>query len=103
MQNIRNLYKTGSLKMAERELGKYKLVLVGVQEVRWENSGTELAQDYTFFYGEENEGHQLGKDFFTHKRIISVVRRVQSVSDRMLYTKSKSMVQYYCSECAQPK
>jgi uncharacterized protein YodC (DUF2158 family) len=28
--------------------------LMGVQEVRWEGSGTEPAGEYTFFYGDEN-------------------------------------------------
>jgi hypothetical protein len=30
-----------------RELGKYKLDLVGVQEVRCEKGGNERAEDYT--------------------------------------------------------
>jgi exonuclease III len=34
--NIRSLYRIGSVKTVARELGKYKLDLVGVQEVRWE-------------------------------------------------------------------
>jgi hypothetical protein len=46
-----------------RELGKYKIDLVGVQEVRWEKGGTERAQDCTFFYGQGNEDHQLGTEF----------------------------------------
>jgi hypothetical protein len=29
---------------------------VGVQEVGWEKGITERAEDYTFFYGEGNEG-----------------------------------------------
>jgi hypothetical protein len=29
--------------------------LVGVQEVRWDTSGTELSGKYTFFYGKERE------------------------------------------------
>jgi hypothetical protein len=37
--------------MVARELGKYKLDLKGVQEVRWDKGGTECAEDYTFFYG----------------------------------------------------
>jgi hypothetical protein len=32
-----------------------------------------------------NEDHQLGTDLFVHKRIISAVRRVKFVSDRMSY------------------
>jgi hypothetical protein len=71
--NIRSLYRTGSLTTVARELGKYKLVLVGVQ-VRWENGGTERAEDYTFFYGQRNGDHQLGTGFFVRKRIVSAVR-----------------------------
>jgi hypothetical protein len=47
---IRSLYRIGSLKTVARELGKYKLELVGVQEIRWEKGGTVRAEDYTFFY-----------------------------------------------------
>jgi hypothetical protein len=67
------------------ELGVHKLDLVGVQEVRWEKGGTERAEDYTFFYEHGNGDHQLGTDFVVHKRIVSVVRRVELVSDRMSY------------------
>jgi hypothetical protein len=76
----------GSLMTVARELGKYKLYLVGVQEVRWEKGDTERAEDYTFFYGQGNGDHQLGTGFFVHKRILSAVRRVEFVSDRMSYT-----------------
>jgi exonuclease III len=81
--NIRSLYRIGSLKTVARELGKYKLELVGVQEVRWEKGGTERAEDYTFFHGQGNGDHQLGIGFFVHKRILSAVRREEFISDRM--------------------
>jgi hypothetical protein len=61
------------------------LDLVGVQEVRWEDGGTEPAGEYTFFYGKENENQGLGTGFFVHRRKISAVKRVEFVSDRMSY------------------
>jgi exonuclease III len=61
--NVRSLYRSRSLKTVTRELGKYKIDLVGLQEVRWDKGGTEWAEDYTFFYGAGNEDHQLGTGF----------------------------------------
>jgi hypothetical protein len=43
--SARGLYGSGSLKTVSRELAKYKLDLVGVQEVRWDKGGTEPADD----------------------------------------------------------
>ena len=47
--NVRSLYRAGSLTAAARELARYKLDLVGVQEVRWDKGGTVRAGDYNFF------------------------------------------------------
>jgi hypothetical protein len=64
-----------------RELSRYKIDLVGVQEVRWEGGGTEPAGEYACFYGKGNENHELGTGFLC----ISAVKRVEFVSDMMSY------------------
>jgi exonuclease III len=52
---------------------------VEVQEVRWEGGGTEPTGKYTFIYKKRNENHELGA------RLISSVKRVEFVNDRMSY------------------
>jgi hypothetical protein len=58
---------------------------VGVQEVSWDRGGTELAGEYTFFYGKGNENRELGTGFYVPTRITSTVKREKFISDRMSY------------------
>jgi len=47
--NVRSLYRAGSLKAAARELARYQLDVVCVQEVRWDKRGIVRAGDCDFF------------------------------------------------------
>jgi hypothetical protein len=66
------MYREGSLMTAVKEISKYKLELVEIQEVKWDRGGTEPAGEY----GKGNENRELSADFFVHKRIISAAKRV---------------------------
>jgi exonuclease III len=83
--NVRSMDRAGSLMTAARDLAKYKLDLVGVQEVRWGKEGTVRVGEYTFFNGKRQENHQLGTGFFVHQRIVSAIKRVEFVSEKLSY------------------
>jgi hypothetical protein len=38
--NVRSMHRAGSFRAVSEEISKYKLELVGVQEVRWDRGGT---------------------------------------------------------------
>jgi hypothetical protein len=60
--NVKSLYRASSLKTLARKLAKYKLDLVAVQNIRWDEGGSQPADDYIFFYGDGNAIHHLGTD-----------------------------------------
>jgi exonuclease III len=61
--NIRSLRGRGAIKTIAGELGKYKLDLVCVQEVRWEKGCTKRAEDFIFLM-EKGMGSSVGTGFF---------------------------------------
>jgi exonuclease III len=69
--NVRSVCRVDAVKSVVRELEKYKLDLVGVQEVRWEGEGYQTAEN------------QSGTGFFVNNKIISAVERVEFVYERM--------------------
>ena len=83
--NFRSLYRAGSLKAAARELVRYKLDVVGVQEVRWDKRHTVRAEDCDFFTGKEMNIINLEQVFFVHPRIVSAMKRVEFVKDNSSY------------------
>jgi hypothetical protein len=71
--NVRSLYRTGSLKTVASEFAKYKLDLVTVWDVGWDEDCSQPADCYTFFYGSGNVNYHLGAGFFIRKGVTSAV------------------------------
>ena len=62
--NVRSLYRAGSLKAAARELARYKLDLVDVQEFRWDKGGTVRAGDCNCFLWKMKRKPSIGNRIF---------------------------------------
>jgi exonuclease III len=52
--NVSSHYRVHSVKAVARQLARYNLDLVAVQEVRWAEGGSQPADDQTFFSGSGN-------------------------------------------------
>jgi len=83
--NVRSLYRSDSLIAVFKKLARCKLDLVCIQEVRLDKGDTVGAGDYNFFNGKGKENHHLETGFFVHHRVMSAVKRVEFVIDRMPY------------------
>ena len=47
--------------------------------------GHSKNRGFNFFYGKGKHIHQLGTGFFVHHRILSAIKRVKFVNDRVSY------------------
>ena len=61
--NVRSLYRAGSLIAATRELARYKLDLVGVQQVRWDKGAQYDQRIINFSMDKETKIINLEQDF----------------------------------------
>jgi len=58
--NVRSLYRVGSIKAAARKLARYKLEVVGVQEISWDKEGKGII----IFLRERKQESSAGIRFF---------------------------------------
>jgi len=63
--NVGSLCRAGSLTTAARELSRYKLDLVGVQEVRWDKGGTIRAGNCFFLWKRKQQSSIRNRIFYT--------------------------------------
>jgi len=81
--NIRTLFKPGAAQCLVKEIRKYNLGMVVLQEIRWDDKGTLDLQDMNIFYGECNDRRQFGTGFAVHKSIVPLVTELKSINPRI--------------------
>jgi hypothetical protein len=72
--NVRCLYKAGLLTAAARELARYKLDLVVVQEVRWDKEGK---MDFQEVGGGRRDWMELAQDRDRWRVLVSKVKNLR--------------------------
>jgi hypothetical protein len=64
--NVRTLFKTGSMNCIVREIERYKVKLVALQEIRWSDTDSINTNDTTILYGKCDNQRQFGTGFAVH-------------------------------------
>jgi exonuclease III len=81
--NIRTLFKPGGAQSIIKEIEKYKVEIVALQEIRWDDTGTVNIQETTILYGKCNEQRQFGTGFAVHKSLIPNIREFKDINPRI--------------------
>ena len=87
--NVRSLYRTGAVVGIVKEVGRYNLDIVRLQEVRLPGEEKRNYGTYTLFHGKGNVNHAAGTGFLVSNKIKSTVKEVNYISDRLSYLRMK--------------
>ena len=72
--NVSSLYRTGVVVGIVKEVGRYNLDIVGLQEVRLPGEEIRNYGSYTLFHGKGNINHAAGTEFLVSYKIKSAVK-----------------------------
>jgi endonuclease/exonuclease/phosphatase family metal-dependent hydrolase len=92
--NVRTLFQAGKLDQVCREMDRMKMDLLGMQEVRWNQSGENRTRDgKLFLYSgmpEEDDDHIYGVGLLLSRRMQSSLLEWNPVSERLMIARIKA-------------
>lgn len=74
------MYKSEAATDLVKEIKRYKMKYVPLQEVRWDNFGSTKISKTTIFSGKCKQNHQLGTRFAVHESIIDTEREFKDIN-----------------------
>ena len=82
--NVQSMLKPGKKKEIMEELGKARVDVVAVQEIRWQGQGRIDKKDFSLFYSGPKEGTgQYGTGFIVSAKIRKSLLAFEPLSDRL--------------------
>ncbi|VVC46374.1 Endonuclease/exonuclease/phosphatase [Cinara cedri] len=92
--NVGTLYSTGAAHTVTQEIGRYKLKIVAIQEIRWQGGGSLDINNYTIFYWDCDDRRQFSTGFVVHKSIVPNVMEFKTFNPRISLLTIKT---YWCN------
>jgi len=80
--NLRGVYQEGAIKNLVREIKRYKMDIVAVQETHLKDTGVQEIENVTFFRSGNNK-RQYGVGFLVEQNMKERVRKFEARSDRL--------------------
>jgi hypothetical protein len=94
--NVRTLYESGKIQQLETEMNNYKLVILGVSEVCWNQFGEiDTVGGKTFILSgrvDENDEHKEGVGILMTKVVGKSLREWHPVSKRLLIARFRTSI-----------
>ncbi|XP_025191734.1 craniofacial development protein 2-like, partial [Melanaphis sacchari] len=77
------MFQPGTAISVVKEIEKYKVILVALQEIRWNDEGTIDINDTIILYGKCNERRQFGVGFAVHKSLVHTIKEFKVINYRI--------------------
>uniref|UniRef100_A0A8D9F872 Craniofacial development protein 2 n=1 Tax=Cacopsylla melanoneura TaxID=428564 RepID=A0A8D9F872_9HEMI len=87
--NVRTLYYAGALDNLRREAVTYNLDILAIQETRWTETGLQSCEEYTMYYGGNQEHHTFGTAFLVRNVHLEAIKKYVFINPRLSYIQLK--------------
>ncbi|XP_025423466.1 craniofacial development protein 2-like [Sipha flava] len=81
--NVRNLFKPGAVGTVVKEIERYKLGVVALQEMRWQDTGSMQISNTTLFFGACDGRRQAGSGFAVNNKLLTAVKSFKVINPRL--------------------
>lgn len=88
--NIKTMLKAGKMEEVAKEMNKYKMEIIALQEIRWKEEGKIDKENYTMFYGGEPKQGRNGTGFMISKKFRDKVLKFKVINGRITYIRMKN-------------
>lgn len=88
--NIRTMLQIGKTEEISREMNRYKVDILALQEIRWKGQGRVDKKTYTIYYSGEMKQGQNGTAFMVNRKVAGNVLQFRAISGRLSYLQIKN-------------
>lgn len=83
--NVKTMLKAGKMKEIFREMQKYDITILALQEIRWEGTGIIEKSSYTLYYAGEKKQGKNGTAFIINNSIKEKIKKFKAINGRISY------------------